>query len=368
MRSIPLRSLLFVGLMLGMLVVWPAYAGVPASRPAQAQVEHGKYLAQIAGCITCHTPFQARYADLGALPLDDLRTLSFSEHDALDMSRLLAGGRPFDLGPGGVVQSSNLTPDDETGLGKWTDAEIKSAIRTGAVRGRQLHPIMPYVIYNNMAESDLDAIVAYLRSLPAVSNEIPDGANFPAPPPPVRQGLVAPDPANAAERGKYLVSAVVPCAHCHTSVDNVTGQPDPQRFLAGGQPYEGPWGIVYAANITPDQTTGIGAWSDAALHNVLRSGVDKDGRRLVLMPWQDYAMLSAQDAAAIVYTLRHDVAPVVNQVPAASLRPEFDQRAPQAAETPSPARFGVPAALAAVAALIVGAAVVARRRRQVAGR
>jgi mono/diheme cytochrome c family protein len=271
MRPTLLRNLLFVGLMLGLLVAWPAYAAPSRLPSSQAQIEQGKYLVQIAGCITCHTPFQAKYDDPSTLALSDLRTLSFQEHDALDMSRLLAGGRPFDLGPGGVVRSSNLTPDPETGLGKWTDAEIKNAIRTGAVRGRQLHPIMPYAIYNNMAESDLDAIVAYLRTLPAISNKIKPGQNFPSPPLPVRQGVVAPDPANTAERGRYLVNAVVPCTHCHTSIDNVTGEPDPRRFLAGGQPYEGPWGIVYVANITPDQETGIGGWTDAAIYSVLRS-------------------------------------------------------------------------------------------------
>jgi mono/diheme cytochrome c family protein len=355
---------MLVGLASVLVAAWPARAGAPQAPRAQSQVEQGKYLVQIAGCVTCHTPFQAKYADTGKLGLEDLRTLSFSEHAALDMSSMLAGGRPFDLGPSGVLLSSNLTPDPETGLGKWTDDEIKAAIRTGAARSRQLHPIMPYAIYNNMADSDLDAIVAYLRSLAPVANQVPAGPNFPAPPLPAQQGVAAPDPANPAARGKYLVSAVVPCAHCHTSVDNVTGQPDPQRFLAGGQPYEGPWGIVYAANITPDQATGIGAWSDEAIKNVLRGGVDKDSRHLVLMPWQDYAALSAQDIEAIVYTLRHDVPAVKNAVPAPSLKPEFDQRAAPAAPSAGLASYALPTAGVVLAVLVAGVGAVMLRRRR----
>jgi hypothetical protein len=363
MRLAHLRGGIFVGMLLAILAALPAQA-----RPAsQAQIEQGRYLTQIAGCVTCHTPFQARYADSSKLPTDDLRTLSFSEHDALDIGRLLAGGRPFDLGPGGVIFSRNLTPDPATGLGKWSDAEIKSAIRTGAARGRQLHPIMPYAIYNHMADSDLDAIVAYLHSLPPVANKIPDGQNFSIAPLPVAAPPVAPSPADVAARGKYLVGAVLPCAHCHTAVDNVTGQPDPARFLAGGQPYEGPWGIAYAANLTPDGETGIGGWSDQAIKNVLKGGVDRDGRRLVLMPWQDYTLLTDQDVAAVVHALRNDVPAVNNPVPKASLKPEFVQRrAPLAPPTPDSGAGRMILLGLAGAVVLAGAAVVLSRRRRAA--
>jgi mono/diheme cytochrome c family protein len=350
-------------MLLAVLAALPAQA-----RPAsQAQIEQGRYLAQIAGCITCHTPFLASYADLSKLSTDELRTLSFSEHDTLDMDRLLAGGRPFDLGPGGVIRSRNLTPDPVTGLGKWTDAEIKRAIRTGATRGRQLHPIMPYTIYNHMADSDLDAIVAYLRSLPPIANQIPDGQNFSLPPLPVAAQPVAPSPADTAARGKYLIDAVLPCAHCHTAVDNLTGLPDPARFLAGGQPYEGPWGIAYAANLTPDGETGLGNWSDEAIKNVFKGGVDRDGRRLVLMPWQDYAQLTDQDVAAVVHALRNDVPAVKNPVPKASLKPEFVQRRELPAQpAPGGGVMGIIVIGVAVAAAVVGAAVVLARRRRAA--
>jgi mono/diheme cytochrome c family protein len=358
-----LPALLFVGVLLAIVAALPAQA-----RPAtQAQVDHGRYLAQVAGCITCHTPFQAKYADPSQLSVDDLRTLSFAEHDALDMDRLLSGGRPFDLGPAGVIQSRNLTPDPDTGLGKWTDTEIKNAIRTGAARGRQLHPIMPYMIYAGMAESDLDALVAYLRSLSPVANAIPEGQDFPLPPAPAVAGVAAPDPADSAARGKYLLSSVLPCAHCHTSVDNVTGQPDPARYLAGGQPYEGPWGIVYAANLTPDPQTGIGGWSDEAIVNVLKGGIHKDGRRLALMPWQDYTRLTEQDVAAVLHALRNDVPTVANPVPAAALKPEFVvRRAAPAPAATSGWPVGLIVAIAAVAVALAGVALVLVRRRAVA--
>jgi hypothetical protein len=97
------------------------------------------------------------------------------------------------------------------------------------------------------------------------------------------------------------------------------------KYLAGSQPYEGPWGIVYGGNITPHTDTGIGKWSDEDILRVLQQGVRPDGRRVVLMPWQDYAPLTAEDAAAVLHYLRNDVKPVDNLVPAADLNESFIQ-------------------------------------------
>lgn len=122
---------------------------------ADAQTDRGKYLVAVAGCSDCHTPG------------------NFLGHP--DFSRFLGGS---DVGfsiPGmGVFVGRNLTPDPETGLGKWTNQQIVAAITTG-VRpdGRILAPIMPYEDFKNLTKSDALAIAAYLKSLPPVKHAVP---------------------------------------------------------------------------------------------------------------------------------------------------------------------------------------------------
>jgi len=96
-----------------------------------------------------------------------------------------------------------------------------------------------------------------------------------------------------------------------------------EKHLAGRQPYEGPWGIVYGGNITPHDETGIGTWTDEEVKRALLAGVGKDGRRLILMPWYAYSALTPQDAEAVVHYLKNDLPGVENQIPAASLNPDF---------------------------------------------
>lgn len=129
-----------------------ARAAVPTVvlSPAPSDViERGHYLTRIMDCGGCHTP--------GALTGQP------------DTSRLLAGS---DIGfgtPAGVVYPQNLTPDPDTGLGRWSDAEIARAIRQGVSRdGRALLPVMPWPSYSALTEPDTAALVAYLRTLPAV--------------------------------------------------------------------------------------------------------------------------------------------------------------------------------------------------------
>lgn len=303
-----------------------------AMRPApqtedEALVARGAYLANVAGCIICHTPFQEQYMSPDAT-LDDLQTLSFFEKSALDMDRAMGGGRPFALGPAGVIFSGNLTPDEATGLGAWTDEEIKTAIRIGVHKeGRQMHPIMPFRIYNLMADEDLDAIVAYLRTLEPIENEVPVSTlqlpsfGFTMP----EETITAPDSEDTEAYGEYLVRNVLPCQDCHTPLDPETGESMTDLYLAGGQPFEGPWGIIYSANITPHDETGIGDWSEEEMRRAIQTGIRPDGRRLVLMPWQDYAGLTEQDINAVLAFLRDGVEAVDNEVPAPSLNEGFEQ-------------------------------------------
>ena len=288
-------------------------------------IAQGEYIANVAGCISCHTPFQERYNDLANLPLEEVREFVFNEEIAADRTRLLAGGRYFDLGPAGGVVSRNITPDEATGIGNWTDEDIETAVRYGVSKdGHQLFPLMPYNIFRNMAASDMEALIAYLRSIPPVENETEHPEHLPTAPSlgPTNFPQTPPDPSDTTARADYLMSGVLACTDCHTPLDPETGAPVMENYLAGGQPYEGPWGIVYAGNLTPHES-GIGDWTDEEIKRAIYSGIKRDGRRLVLMPWAAFSALTAEDADAIIYHLRN-IPAVQSQAPAASIAPEFE--------------------------------------------
>jgi mono/diheme cytochrome c family protein len=140
------------------LAMMPA-AGI-AGTELSTQVKRGHYLVEFAGCGHCHTPghFQGRE----------------------DTSRELAGGDVgFEVPGAGTYVGRNLTPDKETGLGKWTATQIATAIRSG-VRpdGRVLSAVMPWPEYSHMSDADLKAIIAYLQALPPIVNKVP--GPFPA--------------------------------------------------------------------------------------------------------------------------------------------------------------------------------------------
>jgi mono/diheme cytochrome c family protein len=142
---------------LGMMIVAALAVAAPLPSPAladDAQVARGHYLVTIAGCSDCHTP--------GALL------------GSPDMKRYLGGSDVGFAIPGaGVFVGQNLTADKETGLGKWTDAQIITAFRTGKTpEGRVLSPVMPYPALSHLSDEDAQAIVAFLKSLPPVSNQV----------------------------------------------------------------------------------------------------------------------------------------------------------------------------------------------------
>ena len=160
----------------------------PATDAAGSKLAHGKYLVTIAGCNDCHTPL-----------------VMGPEGPERDMTRMLSG-HPESLvmpprpvlpegpwgavaaatftawsGPWGVSFTANLTPDPETGLGKWTLQNFRDTLRTGRRmgRGREILPPMPIPMYKNLTDDDIEAIFTYLQSIPAVKNHVPE----PLPPP-----------------------------------------------------------------------------------------------------------------------------------------------------------------------------------------
>ena len=131
---------------------------VAAARPAyadDAQIQRGKYLIQISGCSDCHTP-----GGMLGQP---------------DMGRYLGGSDVGFAIPGvGIYLGQNLTPDQETGLGAWSNDQIVAALRTGKrPDGRMLSELMPYPSFAHLTDEDAQAIAAFLKSLPPVKNNVP---------------------------------------------------------------------------------------------------------------------------------------------------------------------------------------------------
>ena len=160
----------------------------PAGAADAATVARGKYLVTIAGCNDCHTPMVMGPNG----PERDMTRMLSGHPDTLEMppvpplppgpwGAVAAATFTAWAGPWGVSFTANITPDMETGLGKWTFQNFKDTIRTGRRmgRGREILPPMPIPMYQHFTDEDLAAIFAYLRTIPAVKNRVPE----PWPPP-----------------------------------------------------------------------------------------------------------------------------------------------------------------------------------------
>ena len=223
-------------------------AGVAsAGEPTPELVARGKYVFATAGGCACHTP--------------------------PDGVGLNAGGTKFELFIG-VVYARNITPDPETGIGKWTDGQLTNAIRRGErPDGSKLFPIHPYKYLGNIADDELEALVAYLRSVKPIKSTVPARSlKIPVP------SLTIPTaqktaPREGLARGAYLAGGAGHCTECHTP-RRFDFSPDDAKFLAGGP---GPQGSL-AANITPHVETGIGRWTEAQIARFLRTGMKPSGQ------------------------------------------------------------------------------------------
>jgi len=268
-----------------------AALGMAASgAAADTPLERGKYLVEgILTCGNCHTPRV--------------------QGGALDTARLHAGGPQTWETSEYKVKGANITPDRETGIGNWSADQVLRAIRDGVrPNGQQLSPQMPYGYYKIFTPSDLEAVVAYVRSLPAVSGkvpasvykvgkmhvEIPPGADKPMPESAMK------DP---VKRGFYLVT-IGHCMECHSP--RTDGHSDLKNGLGkGGEKFDGPWGVSVSRNITSHPVAGLGGWSDAEIKRAITQGVGKGGRKLLPpMGFAWYARLTEPDLDAIVAYLR----------------------------------------------------------------
>ena len=237
-----------------------------------------------------------------------------------------SGGEVFDenMGFPGMVVTKNLTPAN---LSSWTDGEILRAVTCGVTKdNKALFPMMPYMNYSNFMEEDAYSVVAYIRSLQPQEKEIPEtDLNFPlnllVKTMPLKSYTPAKeiDKSNPAEYGKYLVT-IASCSECHTQSNK--GEPLPGMYLAGGQTFNFPAGVVSSANITPDAVTGIGNWTKEDFLNRFRFYNSEEAQNVPVnlekdfntpMPWLMYSGMTDEDLGAIYEYLR-TIKPVNNSV------------------------------------------------------
>lgn len=270
----------------------------------RAVLARGEYLTNhVAVCLDCHSKRDFTKYGGPIVPGTEGQGGEEFSHDLLDAIP-------------GTVYARNITPDPETGIGTWTDQEILRAITQGIdKKGDTLYPLMPYANFNHMAKSDLLSIIAYIRTLKPIKNQVPQrhlmipiSVAYPAKAlqPSVDENKLPPE-SDPVAYGAYLVN-MANCSTCHTPF--VKGQPDFTHLFAGGNTFHLPTFTVTTANITPDSTTGLGTWTvDRFLNkfSVYRDekGYNYDpGKSNTIMPVVAFSGMTDNDLAAIFRYLK----------------------------------------------------------------
>ena len=250
-------------------------------------VKRGDYLVNgLLTCGNCHTPKGPPAAIAG---------------------KDFSGGLSWDEPPFKVT-APNITPDKETGIGNYTDAQLKTLMRKGIkANGIPIAMIMPSGFYEIMTDRDLNAVVAYLRTLKPVANKVADPIykmpqGHPIPPggeKPYTEAMLS----DKVKKGQYLAT-IAHCMECHTPM-GPRGRDFAGKLGAGGFEFPGPWGVSVSKNITSSKTKGIGEWTDADIKVAITQGVDRQGNKLKPpMGFQYYSTMTADDLDAIVAYLR----------------------------------------------------------------
>jgi mono/diheme cytochrome c family protein len=281
-----MRHIMFLGLLLGAQTV--AVCGLQNASAAALPGDRGLYVAQAADCASCHTA-------PGGKPF--------------------AGGAPLQS-PFGVLYGSNITPDNATGIGSWSEADFERALREGVRKdGSYLYPAMPYTNYTKMSAEDMHALWGYVHGLAPVQNSVPKNTlPFPLN---VRRGVLlwqslyfkpgpfVADSHESAEwnRGAYLVDVLGHCDQCHTPRNMAQGLRS-GRDLTGSQ-IEG-W---YAPNISGDALSKLRGWNEQDLARFLKTG-SMPGNTKVVGPMQEVvheslSHLTDADLRAMAVYLKH---------------------------------------------------------------
>lgn len=236
-----------------------APASVPPA-PQDPQVQRGEYLARMGNCISCHT---------------------------------VHGGEPFAGGLSfktpyaflGTLYSTNITPDEETGIGRWSEADFVKAMHTGEGPDGNFFPAFPYTAFTKVSEDDVKAIYAYLRTVKPVKYEPPANsfvfqfrfamkiwnALF------FEEGRFAADASQSEEwnRGAYLVNGLGHCGACHTPRNFALAEKADQHLWGAVVPdvvLEGQYRPWFAVNLTQTKNGGLGAWSAEDIRRYLKTG------------------------------------------------------------------------------------------------
>ena len=229
----------------------PLTAGPDVSLYSMRAIERGRLVAAAGDCMVCHTAPGGK-TNAGGLALDT----------------------PF-----GTIYTTNITPDNDTGIGRWSYTAFERAMRQGVHQdGRQLYPAFPYTAYAKLSDADMQALYGYLMSQPAVKSEPPKTQlAFPFNMRPLLAGWNAlfhdatpftPDPSRSAQwlRGAYLVEGAGHCAACHSPRNQLGAEKTGVHYLAGGEA-EG-----WTAPALNQLASGPRAWSSDALFQYLRTG------------------------------------------------------------------------------------------------
>lgn len=254
-------SQILLGFSAGLLLAAPlAFAETPAPAPLDSQLKQGEYIYRAASCETCHT-------------------------DTKHAGKPLAGGHAL-VTPFGTFYSPNITPDKETGIGRWSEQDFVRAMRFGmSPDGDHYYPAFPYPSYTQLSDDDIRALWAYLKTRPPVmqANRQHDLKWFARSRSFVGSwkrlyftpGVYQSDTSKSQtwNRGAYLSEAAAHCGECHTPRNIFGGIQIEQRY-AGTR--AGPDGGV-VPNITPDKKTGIGKWRASELVEYLATGLTPEG-------------------------------------------------------------------------------------------
>jgi mono/diheme cytochrome c family protein len=290
------------------------------------RLQRGSYLVnQVMLCPACHTS-RAN----GNILIEPERTDAY-----------LGGGNIYADKGLGTLWIPNLTPDPDTGLGRWTDDEIMRAIRDGvSADGHFLLPLMPFFSFQHVSDEDARSIVAYLRSIPPYKQPKPREENklgfmqkmlfkvVGVQMHPPAADVVAPPKTDKVAFGHYL-ARLGACTECHSlTAKGPLPETDPLYLAGSEQVFEDPaLGQTYPRNLTPDAETGLGNYDAAAIKQALRTGRRLDGKRMappmsVIIP--HLSGLTDEDLDALVAYLK-SVPPVRHKIPDRNLAPALRQ-------------------------------------------
>ena len=273
------------------------------------RIERGRYLANsVTICMDCHSTRDWTKFSGPIIP-----------------GTFGVGGERFDqtVGFPGVYFSKNITPH---GISRYTDGELFRVITTGVTKeGRAMFPVMPYQHYGAMDPEDINSIIAYIRSLAPIKTEVSESvSDFPMnfiinTIPQKANPQKIPLKSDALAYGKYIVNASG-CIECHSQVDK--GKVIESLAFGGGREFAMPGGaVVRSANITPDQQSGIGSWTEeifvarfkAYADSAYTSPAVNKGEFNSVMPWMMYAQMNTEDLKAI-FTYLKSVKAIENKV------------------------------------------------------